>query len=134
MSILLVIAISVHLLASIFWAGSTFGLARSGGAGGEALFRPQMGAATLAMLAGGYLWGQLHAGPEGMPEHVLGIGALCAIAAAGVQGMIGGPAVRSLRNGKISEAEARARLTKAHRIAALLLAVTAICMGAQRFI
>jgi hypothetical protein len=34
MSILLVIAISVHLLASIFWAGSTFGLARSGGAGG----------------------------------------------------------------------------------------------------
>jgi hypothetical protein len=93
-----------------------------------------MGAATLAMLAGGYLWGQLHAGPEGMPEHVLGIGALCAIAAAGVQGMIGGPAVRSLRNGKISEAEARARLTKAHRIAALLLAVTAICMGAQRFI
>jgi hypothetical protein len=134
MSLPLVIAISLHLLASIFWAGSTFGLARSGSAGGEALFRPQMGAATLAVLAGGYLWSQLHAGPEGPAEHVLGIGALCAILAAGVQGAIGGPAVRALRKGTISEAEARARLTRAHRIAALLLAVTAVCMGAQRYI
>ena len=134
MPILLVIALSLHLLASIFWAGSTFGLARSGGAGGATLFRPQMGAATVGILAGAYLWSQLHAGPEGMPEHVLGIGALCAIVAAGVQGMIGGRAVRALRNGTISEEEARARLTKAHRIAALLLGVTVICMGAQRFV
>jgi hypothetical protein len=39
-----------------------------------------------------------------------------------------------LRKGTISEAEARVRLTRAHRIAALLLAVTAVCMGAQRYI
>ena len=64
MPVLIVIALSLHLLASIFWAGSTFTLARSGGQGAEALFRPQMGAATVAVLAGIYLWSQLHAGSD----------------------------------------------------------------------
>ena len=134
MPILLIVAISLHLLASIFWAGTTFGLARSGGAGAAALFRPQMGAATLTVLAGAYLWSQLHTGAEGMPEHILGLGALCAIAAAGVQGAMVGPAVRGLKGGTMTEEQARARFARAHRIATLLLAITAICMGAQRFV
>lgn len=134
MPALIVIALSLHLLSSVFWAGSTFTLARTGGQGAAALFRPQMGAATLAVLAGGYLWSQLHAGPEGMPEHVLGIGAMCAIIAAGVQGMLVGSSARKLRNGAMPEDEAQRRYAMAHRIAALLLAITLVCMGAQRYV
>ena len=134
MPVLLIIAISLHLLASIFWAGTTFTLARTGGIGGAALFRPQMGAAVLTVLAGSYLWSQLHASGEGMPEHILGLGALCAIAAAGVQGAMGGRVARAVRNGSMSAEEAQPRFAKAHRIATLLLAITIVCMGAQRFV
>lgn len=134
MPVLLVIVLSLHLLSSVFWAGSTFTLARSGGIGAETLFRPQMTAATVAVLAGGYLWSQLHAGAEGMPEHVLGVGAICAVLAAGVQGMLVGGTSRKLRNGAISAEEARAKFAMAHRIAAALLAITLICMGAQRYV
>ncbi|HMA48687.1 MAG TPA: hypothetical protein VKP60_02975 [Magnetospirillaceae bacterium] len=134
MPVLLVIVLSLHLLSSVFWAGSTFALARLGGQGAQALFRPQMGAALVAILAGGYLWGQLHAGPEGMPEHVLGIGAICAILAAGVQGMLVGGTARKLRKGAMTPDEAQRRFAMAHRIAALLLAITLVCMGAQRYV
>ena len=38
MQIALVIVLSLHVLSSVFWAGSSFTLARTGGAGGELLF------------------------------------------------------------------------------------------------
>jgi len=38
-----------------------------------------------------------------------------------------------LRNGKADEVDARARIAAAQGIAALLLAVTAVCMGAARY-
>jgi hypothetical protein len=93
-----------------------------------------MGAATLAVLAGGYLWSQLHAGPAGMPEHVLGLGAICAILAAGVQGMLVGGTARQLRHRAMTPDEAQRRFAMAHRIAAILLAVTLVCMGVQRYV
>jgi len=133
MQIALVTAISLHALAGVFWAGTTFTLARSGGSGAESLFRPQMGAATLVVLTGVYLWLQLHEGPLSMTEHVLGIGILAALIAAGVQGAIGGRALWSLRNGAASESDARSKVALAQRIAALLLAVTVICMVAARY-
>jgi DMSO reductase anchor subunit len=68
-----------------------------------------------------------------MTEHVLGIGILAALIAAGVQGAIGGRALRSLRNGAASESDARSKVALAQRIAALLLAVTVICMVAARY-
>jgi hypothetical protein len=130
----LIIALSLHLLAGVFWAGTTFVLARTGGAGSEPLFRPQMGAAVVAVLAGGYLWSQLHPTNFGPPEIVLTLGALCAVAAAGVQGAVGGAAIRALDTGKLGEAEARARIAMAQRIASVLLAVTIICMAAARYV
>jgi hypothetical protein len=117
MQILLVVLIALHILAGVFWAGSTFAVVRSGGAGAEALFRPQMGAATITVLAGMGLWGVLHRGGMGPMEHMLALGALCAIAAAGVQG-----------------ATRRKNLLKGQRIAAGLLAVTVICMAIARFV
>jgi len=133
MQIALIIALSLHVLSSVFWAGTSFTLARTGGVGGDRLFRPQMGAAVIAVLSGVYLWHAVHEGSFGTAEKILAAGALAALIAAGVQGAIGGRAIRSLRNGTADEAGARSRLVTAQRIAALLLAVTAVCMGAARY-
>jgi uncharacterized membrane protein len=130
----LIIALSLHILSSVFWAGTSFTLARTGGAGGEQLFRPQMGAAVIAVLTGGYLGHLAHAGAFGTTEQILAVGALAALVAAGVQGAIGGRAIRSLRNGTADEAAARSRIATAQRVAAGLLAVTAVCMGAARYV
>jgi uncharacterized membrane protein len=134
MQIALIIALSLHILSTVFWAGTSFTLARTGGAGGEQLFRPQMGAAVVAVLTGGYLGHLAHAGAFGTTEQILAVGALAALVAAGVQGTIGGRAIRSLRSGADDEAGARARIATAQRIAAALLAVAAVCMGAARYV
>jgi hypothetical protein len=134
MQTVLIIAVSLHILSSVFWAGTSFALARTGGVGGETLFRPQMAAAVIAVLTGGYLGHLVHAGSFGTAEQVLAVGALAALVAAGVQGAIGGRAIRSLRNGRADETGARSRIALAQRVAAGLLAVTAVCMGAARYI
>jgi hypothetical protein len=134
MQTILIIALSLHILSSVFWAGTSFALARTGGLGGEKLFRPQMGAAVVAVLTGGYLGHLVHAGSFGPAEQVLAVGALAAIVAAGVQGAVGGPAVRSLNNGTADETAARLRIATAQRVAAGLLALTAVCMGAARYV
>src|SRR5437588_9946267 len=134
MQIALIIALSLHVLAAVFWAGTSFTLARTGGVGGEQLYRPQMGAAVIAVLTGGYLWYLAHAGAFGPSEQVLAAGAVAALIAAGVQGAVGGRAIRALRAGKVDETSARSRIAIAQRIAAALLALTAICMGAARYV
>jgi hypothetical protein len=117
MQTLLIVLVGLHILAGVFWAGSTFAVVRSGGAGAEALFRPQMGAAAITVLAGMGLWGILHRGAMGPMEHTLALGALCAIIAAGVQG-----------------ATRRKNPLKGQRIAAGLLAVAVVCMAIARFV
>jgi uncharacterized membrane protein len=134
MQIALVIAISLHVLSGVFWAGSSFTLARTGGAGAELLFRPQMGAAAIAVVTGGYLGHLLHAAAFGPSEQVLMVGIVAALIAAGVQGAVGGRAIRALHAGKVDETSARSRIATAQRIAAALLALTAICMGAARYV
>jgi hypothetical protein len=133
MQIALIIALSLHVLSSVFWAGSSFTLARTGGLGGAKLFRPQMGAAVVAILTGAYLGHAVHEGAFGTGEKILAAGALAALVAAGVQGAIVGRAIRSMHSGTADEAGARSRIATAQRIAAILLAVTAVCMGAARY-
>ncbi len=133
MQIALVIALSLHVLSSVFWAGSSFTLARTGGAGAEQLFRPQLGAAVVAILTGGYLGHLVHAGAFGAAEKILAAGALCALIAAGVQAAIGGRAIGSLRKGIADRPAAQSRIATVQRVAAALLAVTALCMGAARY-
>ena len=60
----LIILQVLHVLSGVFWAGSTFALARMSGNQSGQLFRPQMGAASLAILTGGLLWFLLHRGSE----------------------------------------------------------------------
>jgi hypothetical protein len=117
MQLVLIVLMGLHILAGVFWAGSTFAVVRSGGAGVDALFGPQMGAATITVLAGVGLWGILHRGPQGPMEHTLALGALCAIAAAGVQG-----------------ATRRKNPMKGQRIAAGLLAITVLSMAVARYV
>jgi hypothetical protein len=133
MQIVLVLVLSLHVLSSVFWAGSSFTLARTGGVGGEQLFGPQLGAATIAILSGAYLGHLVHGGGFGTAERILAGGALCALIAAGVQAAIGGSAISKLRNSAIDERSARSRIATAQRVAAALLAITAVCMGAARY-
>lgn len=130
----LVIALSLHVLSSVFWAGSSFTLARTGGAGGEHLVFPQLGAATIAILTGGYLGHLVHSGSFGITEQVLAAGAVCALIAAGVQAAIGPRALAALRRGASNAADLHSRIAAGQRTAAGLLAIAALCMGAARYI
>jgi len=129
----LILALVLHVLSGVFWAGSTFALARVGGNLAEWLFRPQMGAATVAIVTGGVLGFLLHRGTPGIQEYLLAIGALCALLAAGVQGA-GAHAVKQLPAAGASNAFAASNgVATSQRIAAALLAVTVICMAAARY-
>jgi hypothetical protein len=135
MQIILIATAALHVLSGVFWAGSTFMLARSGGVGAEIMARPQMGGAAVAVLAGIVLWGLTHRSGFGPPEHVLELGAASAIAAAGVQGALGLRAARRLAGADANEATAlRGRVALSQRIAAGLLAVTVTCMAAARYV
>ena len=74
MAWLIAITLAVHVLSSVFWAGSTFTMARLAGLGGARLVVPQAGAAAVAILTGAYLGNALHGGNFGAFEQVLMIG------------------------------------------------------------
>lgn len=124
----------LHVLPAVFWAGSTFVLARTGAAGAERLAAPQLGAATIAILSGGVLWSLLHRGAMGGAEQVLAFAAACALAAGGLQAM-SWPVVQRL--GAAQQAAAvplRRRIALSQRIAAALLVVAVIGMAGARYV
>jgi hypothetical protein len=124
----------LHVLSGVFWAGSTFALARSRGASAGELFGPQMGSATVAVITGGLLWYLLHSpGSGGLQERILGLGALAAVLAAGVQGALCGSALRQLAAAGETNKRSQGRVTLGHQIAAGLLALTVICMASARY-
>jgi|SRR5215472_13018896 len=134
MQVLLIATLVLHVLTGVFWAGTTFTLALTVGAHADRLFRPQMGAAVLVLLTGGLLWHLAHDGTFGTAEQLLAVGALCAIAAGGVQGMVTGPVLRKQSAGGGFERSAlHARMVTGQRVAAGLLAITVICMAAARY-
>jgi hypothetical protein len=130
---ILIAALSLHVLAATFWAGTTFALARTAGSGSERLFGPQTGAAAVAVLTGAYLWKVLHEGSLGTREHWLTVGAVCALVALAIQTVVAGGALRKLRRHESEDAAARSRIALAHRLAAVLLVVATLSMGAARY-
>jgi len=132
MLVVVIVVLSIHVLAAVFWAGSTFIQARTGAAGGETLLRPQLGAGAVTVVFGLILMGLLHRGGFGPMEQVLAVGSVAAVIAGGVQGAMGGPAARRLRADP-ADASARARLAAAQRIAALLLAIALISMVTAKY-
>jgi hypothetical protein len=132
MQLALITAISLHVLAAVFWAGSSFTVARMGD-GGQRLFPAQMGAAAIAILTGGYLWRTLHDGASGPMEQFLGVAVVSALGALVVQVAIAGPAIRRLSRGSTTETIARSAIVTANRIAAPLLAIATILMAGARY-
>jgi hypothetical protein len=130
--LVLIAAISIHVLAGVFWAGSSFAMARNGGLGAERLFAPQMGAALIVILSGGYLWKTLHEGAFGPMEKSLGLGVASAVLALAIQTGLAAPALRTLRR-VADDRVARRRLLYANRVVAILLAATTIAMAAARY-
>ncbi|MGC8518257.1 MAG: hypothetical protein ACP5P4_06965 [Steroidobacteraceae bacterium] len=110
MHILVMVLLSVHALAGVFWVGSTLALSHSYCELTPKLFRAQMVAAVLAVVAGLGLWGIVIRGAQDPMAHTLAVGALFALLAAGVQGSMRRTPLRS------------------QRIAAVLLSATVICM------
>jgi hypothetical protein len=134
MQVLLIVTLVLHVLTGVFWAGTTFTLALTVGAHADRLFRPQMGAAVVVVLTGALLWHLARRDAFGTAEQLLAVGALCAIAAAGVQGMVTGPVLRKRATGSRSELSAlHARMVTGQRVAAGLSAVAVICMAAARY-
>jgi len=134
MRIILIVALVLHVLSGVFWAGTTFALARTAGNQAAFFFRAQMGAAAIAVVTGGVLWFYLHHGPLGTPGHLLAIGALCAFLALGVQGMMVASALQKLPAPAESEgSRLRHRVATGQRIAAALLMITVTCMAAARY-
>ena len=130
----LIVAAALHVLTTVFWAGTTFALARTGGAATERLFKPQVAAAVLACLSGGFLGHTLHGHSIGRPEQVLITAAAASVIALLVQVCVVGDAMRTLRDGARDHAQARAQATMAHRVAAGLLALAAIGMATARYL
>jgi hypothetical protein len=134
MSTVIIAVLVIHVLVSVFWAGSTFALARLAGLGSERLILPQLGAATFAFLTGGYISHHLHASSFAFAEQVLLLGVACALIAATVQAGIGIPALRGFRNGRLDVDRVRDRIGKAQRVSAALLAVTVVTMIVTRYV
>jgi hypothetical protein len=118
----------LHIAAALYWLGSSFLVALAKGAGAERQYRFQMIASTVTILVGGFLWGQLHSAGIGKMEVVLGLGGLCSLGAAGIQGAVVGASLRKLRAGRLSEAVARPRMVKGYRWSTVLLAVALLAM------
>lgn len=132
MQSIIIVITALHVLSSVFWAGSTFTLAHTGGVQAEHLFRPQMGAATVAVITDVTLWHYLHEGSFGISEQILATGAACAIIAAGIQGISTGSTLH--RAGTVNSAQALRSIVMGQRAAAVLLAITIICMSVARYV
>src|SRR5215472_3099097 len=130
MRITLLLTLVLHLLSGVFWAGSTFALARTAAASADRLFWPQIVAAAGAIVTGGYLWHLLHSS-FGTQEQILALGAFLALSA---QAALCGPALQQLKRAEHKGGQLQARVTLGQRVAAGLLALTVICMAVARYI
>ncbi|MDX8452677.1 hypothetical protein RFM98_07910 [Mesorhizobium sp. VK9D] len=128
-----IVVIGLHVVAGVFWAGTTVAVARDPEIKAERFFRPQMGAAGLAFLTGLLLWYFFHEGAFGSMEKVLALGILTALIAAGVQGALVGSASRQLAGADAAtQTELRAKMTRGERIAGGLLVITVLCMATAK--
>ena len=130
----LIVTLVLHILSGVFWAGTTFALARTGANQTDQFFRPQMGAAVIVVATGGLLWYLVHPGSFGTKEQILAVGVFCAFVTAGVQGVLGGLALRKLSIADESEASRlRHRAATGQRVAAAFLMLTVTCMAVARY-
>ncbi|MFZ1089255.1 MAG: hypothetical protein WAN75_08320 [Xanthobacteraceae bacterium] len=130
----LIVTLVLHFLSGVFWAGTTFALARTGANQTDQFFRPQMGAAVIVVATGGLLWYLVHPGSFGTTEQILAVGVFCAFVAAGVQGVSGGSALRKVSiTDEFEASRLRHRVATGQRVAAAFLMLTVTCMAVARY-
>ncbi len=139
MAVWSIILITLHAVPGVFWAGSTFAIARSPlTLSDRVLGRAQAGAAGITILAGVILWGINHAHAPGPKEWILTVGVFCAVAAVVIQHAIAWPAYGRLsKQADIPFAEAaadRKSVVAGQRVSAALLVVTVIAMVSWRYV
>ena len=135
MHFLVLILLSFHVLAAVFWAGSTLVLSQ-GATSAAPLVRSQIGAAGGAIVSGAALWFLFHGGgAHGTADHVLAAGAAAAVVAAALQVFLLVPAARMIGSAVDSDqARLRARLARGQALAAPLLMVALVCLVLARFV
>jgi predicted permease len=121
---IVVVILAFHVLAAVFWAGSSFVVARIEGVDARRVFGPQVGAAVVTILTGGYLWRTFHERAGGRAEHVLAIGIVAAVLALGFQ---------TIAFLKLRAATRTGRIAALHFPAAGLLAIAVASMAVSRF-
>jgi hypothetical protein len=130
-----IVIIGLHVMAGVFWAGTTITLARDPEIKAERFIQPQMGASGMVFLTGALLWYFFHGAYFGSMEMVLALGIVAAFAAAGVLGaMVGGSSRLLAGADAATQIHLRARMARGERIAAWLLVVTVLCMATARMI
>ena len=128
-----IVVIGLHVMAGVFWAGTTIAVARDPEIKAERIIRPQLGASGMVFLTGILLWYFFHQGVFSSMEIVLGIGILTALIAAGVQGALVASASRQLAGAdQATQTQLRARMTRGERIAGGFLVLTVLCMATAR--
>jgi len=128
-----IVVLGLHVMAGVFWAGTTITLARDPDIRAERFIQPQLGAAGMVFLTGALLWYFFHGAYFGSMERVLALGIVTAFAAAGVLSALVRPATRQLAGADAAtESHLRAKMARGERIAAWLLVITVLCMAVAR--
>ena len=92
-----IVIIGLHVMAGVFWAGTTITPSRRDPEiKAERFIQPQMGSAGMVFVTGALLWYFFHGAYFGSMEMVLALGILAAFVAAGVLGALVGSASRQL--------------------------------------
>ncbi|MCV3242294.1 hypothetical protein [Mesorhizobium sp. ZC-5] len=76
------VVLGLHVLAGVFWAGTTITLARDADIRAERFFPAQMGSAGMVFVTGALLWYFFHGAYFGGMEKTLALGIVAAITAA----------------------------------------------------
>lgn len=131
---LLIATFTLHVLAGVFWAGSTSAMANLASTDAARLFPFQMGSAALTVLTGLTLWWFQLGTNFDTHEQILAVGLVAALIAAAVQiALVGRPRARLAGSAPADDSATNTNMAQGNRIAAGLLMVTVASMVIARF-
>ncbi len=130
----LIALLTLHVLAGVFWAGSTSAMANLASMDAARLFPFQMGSAALTVVTGLALWWFQLGTNFDTHEQILAVGLVAAIIAAAAQiALVGGARSRLAASAPADDPATNANMTQGNRIAAGLLMITVASMVIARF-
>ncbi|MCR4265948.1 hypothetical protein [Nitratireductor sp. ZSWI3] len=131
---LLVATLTLHVLAGVFWAGSTSAMANLASTDAARLFPFQMGSAALTVLTGLALWWFQLGTNFDTHEQILAVGLVAALIAAAAQiALVGRARSRLAGSAPADDSATNTNMTQGNRIAAGLLMITVASMVIARF-